>query len=232
MTSHTAKHSEHPDLAQRYAAIRQRLHELGGDGVRLLAVSKKKSAAEIAQLADLGQRAFGENYLQEALPKIVELGERKLEWHFIGRLQSNKCAEVAAHFDWCQSVDRMRLVNALASRRDPAQGPLQVLLQVNVDGEQGKGGAVPSEVVDLAGAVAAAPTLRLRGLMAIPEPSPDLRVREAAFARLAALFADLRSDHPQIDTLSMGMSDDYPTAIAQGSTMIRIGTALFGPRAR
>lgn len=231
MTSQTAKHSEHPDLAQRYAAIRQRLHELGGDAVHLLAVSKKKSAAEIAQLAALGQRAFGENYLQEALPKIEALAGRELEWHFIGRLQSNKCAEVASHFDWCQSVDRIRLINGLASRRDPARDPLQVLLQVNVDAEPGKGGADPSELPALAAAVAAAPTLCLRGLMAIPTPSPVLAEREAAFARLAALFEELRKEHPQMDTLSMGMSDDYPSAIAQGSTMIRIGTALFGPRA-
>lgn len=217
-------------LVQRYQDVSARLQTLGGGQVRLLAVSKKKTVAEIEQLAELGQRAFGENYLQEALPKIDALQGRGLEWHFIGRLQSNKCAEVAQHFDWCQSVDRMRLINGLARKRSAEYKPLQILLQVNIDGEQGKGGAQPEDLDELAAAIADAPTLSLRGLMAIPQPSPDPQVRATAFAQLAQLYRQLRRQHRQMDTLSMGMSEDYEAAIAEGSTMIRIGTALFGAR--
>ena len=217
-------------IAERYQRLRSRLSELGGAGVRLLAVSKKQPVEAIAALADLGQRAFGENYLQEAVPKIQALQARKLEWHFIGRLQSNKCSEVAEHFDWCQSVDRLRLVEGLGRGRSRQQRPLQILLQVNVDGEVGKGGARPEELGALADATAAHPSLVLRGLMAIPAPDPDLSRRSTAFAALAESFRQLRSAHPQMDTLSMGMSEDYPEAIAAGSNMIRIGTALFGAR--
>jgi len=217
-------------LSQRYADLTHRLHQLGAGQVHLLAVSKKKSAADIAELADLGQRAFGENYLQEAVPKIQALADRNLQWHFIGRLQSNKCSDVAEHFDWCQSVDRLRLISALSRGRGPDQPDLQVLLQVNVDGEAGKGGASPADLSALAEAVAQAPGLNLRGLMAIPEPTPDPELRAAAFAALAELYARLGEEHPQMDTLSMGMSDDYASAIEQGSTMIRVGTALFGAR--
>ncbi len=217
-------------LAQRYTELTDQLAELGSGDVRLLAVSKKKSGAEIGELADLGQRAFGENYLQEAVSKIQALADRHLEWHFIGRLQSNKCADVARYFDWCQSVDRERLVNALSRGRSEQQSPLQILLQTNIDGEVGKGGATPEQLPELADAVARAPGLELRGLMAIPEPSPDLDQRAAAFRALADVYKQLRKQHAQIDTLSMGMSADYASAIAQGSTMIRVGTALFGAR--
>lgn len=217
-------------LAQRYTELTEKLAELGSGDVRLLAVSKKKSVAEIDELANLGQRAFGENYLQEAVSKIQALADRNLEWHFIGRLQSNKCAEVARYFDWCQSVDRERVVNALSRGRSEHQPPLQILLQTNIDGEAGKGGATPEQLPALADAVAQAPGLELRGLMAIPEPSPDLDQRATAFRALADTYKQLRERHAQMDTLSMGMSADYASAIAQGSTMIRVGTALFGAR--
>ena len=197
---------------------------------RLLAVSKTQSADAVRSLAELGQRAFGENYVQEGVAKIQALADPALEWHLIGHLQSNKCREVARHFDWLQSLDRLRLVAPLDRERAGQPLPLQVLIQVNPDGEAGKSGCDPAEVAAIAAAVAAAPNLRLRGLMAIPEPHPDDAVRRATFRRLRGWFEALRAAHPGVDTLSMGMSEDYALAIAEGATMVRIGTALFGAR--
>lgn len=197
---------------------------------RLLAVSKTRDAGEIARLADAGQRAFGENYVQEALPKIDALRDRGLEWHLIGHLQSNKADAAARAFDWVQTVDRAKLVAALARHRPQALPPLDVLVQVNIDGEAGKHGCAPGEVAALADAIAAQPRLRLRGLMAIPQPHDDLDRRREAFRAMSALFDALAARHPGIDTLSMGMSADFAEAIAEGATMVRIGTALFGPR--
>jgi len=203
-----------------------------GHAVRLLAVSKTQPARAIRDLAAQGQRAFGENYVQEALAKQRELADPGLEWHLIGPLQSNKCREVALHFDWLQSLDRLKLVAPLARQRPRERGPLSVLVQVNIDDEASKSGCAPAEVDTLAAAVAAEGTLRLRGLMAIPAPSPDLAARRTAFRRMRALFDDLRETHPGVDTLSMGMSDDFELAIAEGATMVRVGTALFGARRR
>ena len=204
---------------------------------RLVAVGKTRSAGEIGALAREWRAlrpdatlAFGENYVQEAAGKIAALAGSGIEWHLIGHLQSNKAAQAAALFDWVQSVDRPKLVAALASARDPGAPPLNVLIQVNVDAEPGKHGCTPAEVPALAAAVAAQPTLALRGLMAIPEPHPDPERRRAAFAAMRVLHGTLQSRHPGADTLSMGMSADYPLAIAEGATMVRIGTALFGPR--
>jgi pyridoxal phosphate enzyme (YggS family) len=204
---------------------------------RLVAVSKTRDAREVMGLAAEWTRlrpraalAFGENYVQEAAPKIAALAGRGIEWHLIGHLQSNKATHAAALFDWVQSVDRVKLVTALASARDPELPPLNVLIQVNVDGEAGKHGCAPAEVPGLAGAITAQPTLALRGLMAIPEPHPDSGRRRDAFAAMRALHEALRADHPHADTLSMGMSEDFELAIAEGATMVRIGTALFGPR--
>jgi pyridoxal phosphate enzyme (YggS family) len=196
----------------------------------LLAVSKTQPAEAVARLADAGQRAFGENYVQEALGKIRALAGRGLEWHLIGHLQSNKAREAAQHFDWVQTVDRAKLVAALAAHRPPQLTPLNVLIQVNPDNEAGKSGCTPGQVPALAAAIAAEPRLRLRGLMAIPEPLPGLEDRREAFASMAALYSRLQDVHAGVDTLSMGMSSDYPLAIAEGATMIRIGTALFGAR--
>lgn len=203
----------------------------GGDPatVRLLAVSKAKPAADIRTLAQAGQRAFGENYLQEAAAKMDALADLALEWHFIGHLQSNKCGEVARRFDWVQSVDRPRLVALLSAARAPGR-PLNVLLQVNIDDEASKSGCAPADLPALAAAVASAPGLRLRGLMAIPAPAQDPARRRAAFADMRGLFEALRRDHPDVDTLSMGMSEDFELAIAEGATMVRVGTALFGAR--
>ncbi|MBB4125741.1 hypothetical protein GGR77_001012 [Xanthomonas translucens] len=197
---------------------------------QLLAVSKTQPAAATAALAAQGQRAFGENYVQEAAGKIAELAALPLEWHLIGHLQSNKAEQAAALFDWVQSVDRLKLVAALGRYRPPQRPPLNVLIQVNIDDETSKHGCAPDAVDALAAAVAAQPTLRLRGLMAIPAPFPEQARRRAAFQRMRALLDGLQARHPDADTLSMGMSGDFAAAIADGATMVRIGTALFGSR--
>lgn len=193
-------------------------------------MSKTKPAAAIRALAAAGQRAFGENYVQEALGKQGELADLALQWHLIGPLQSNKCREVAEHFDWLQSLDRIKLIAPLARWRPPGREPLNVLIQVNVDDEASKSGCRPDEVAALAAAIADQAALTLRGLMAIPAPHADLGLRRAAFARMRALFEALRRDHASADTLSMGMSEDFELAIAGGATMVRIGSALFGAR--
>ena len=221
------------DSRANYLAVRERIAvaaQRAGHAVTLLAVSKTKPAAAVRQLADLGQRAFGENYVQEALAKQRELADLNLEWHAIGPLQSNKARDVAAHFHWLQTLDRVKLVAALDRQRPPAMAPLQVLIQVNIDDEASKSGCAPGEIGALAAAIDAAPRLALRGLMTIPAPDPDPRRREAAFARMRGLFEELRRGHPGVDTLSMGMSEDFEAAIAQGATLVRIGSALFGPR--
>ena len=202
------------------------------DGARLLAVAKTQPAEAIAALAELGQRAFGENYVQEAQAHQAELGDagRALEWHLIGHLQSNKAREAANTFDWVQTVDRIKLVDALARHRPATRTPLNVLVQVNIDDEASKHGCRADEVPPLAEAIAAQPQLALRGLMAIPAPDPDMTRRRQAFARMKGLFERLRADHAGVDTLSMGMSDDFALAIAEGATMVRVGTALFGAR--
>lgn len=197
---------------------------------QLLAVSKTRSSAEVAELAEAGQRAFGENYVQEALPKIEALRGLGLEWHLIGHLQSNKADAAARAFDWVQTVDRTKLVAALARHRPAALPPLNVLLQVNIDDEASKHGCAPTDVDALADAVAAEPRLRLRGLMAIPAPHEDMARRREAFRAMRELFDALRARHPGIDTLSMGMSEDFVPAIEEGATMVRIGSALFGAR--
>lgn len=202
-----------------------------GRNVTLVAVSKTQPLVAIRTLAAAGQRAFGENYLQEALPKIAACADLSPTWHFIGPLQSNKCREVALHFDWVQSVDRGKLIDALARHRPADATPLNVLIQVNIDGEASKSGCSPDGIAALANAVAAERGLRLRGLMAIPAPHPDAAARRASFDAMRRLFDALASTHAGVDTLSIGMSEDYADAIAAGATMVRIGSALFGMRA-
>jgi pyridoxal phosphate enzyme (YggS family) len=177
-----------------------------------------------------GQRDFGENYVQEALTKQRQLADPALQWHLIGPLQSNKCREVAGHFDWLQSLDREKLIAPLDRHRPAKKPPLNVLIQVNIDDEASKSGCAPDAVGALAEKIAAAPRLRLRGLMAIPQPHADLELRRAAFRRMRALYEELRANAPAIDTLSLGMSDDFELAIEEGATLVRIGTALFGAR--
>jgi pyridoxal phosphate enzyme (YggS family) len=215
------------DLLQTLNNAAQRA---GRPPARLLAVSKTQPTEAIAELAELGQRAFGENYVQEAIAKIKALSGRNLEWHLIGHLQSNKCREAAEHFDWLQSLDRIKLVEPLDRFRPAERGPLNILIQVNIDAEAGKDGCMPAEVETLAAAISATRKLKLRGLMAIPEPNPDFERRRDSFRRMRQLFGALAARYPDIDTLSMGMSDDYPLAIEEGATIVRVGTALFGPR--
>ena len=198
-------------------------------GVMLVAVSKTHPPEAIRALAACGARAFGENYVQEALGKQAALADLALVWHAIGPLQSNKAREVAQHFDWLQTLDRAKLIEPLARHRDAGSAPLNVLIQVNIDDEASKSGCAPGDVRELADLVAAHPTLRLRGLMAIPAPLDFVRRREA-FRRMRALFEALASEHAAVDTLSMGMSDDFELAIAEGATMVRVGSALFGAR--
>jgi len=204
----------------------------GRPSPRLLAVSKLQPADAVAALAAAGQRAFGENYVQEALAKQAALGSRAtgLEWHLIGHLQSNKAALAATLFDWVQTVDRGKLVPLLAAARPDDRAPLNVLIQVNIDDEASKHGCRPEQIDALADAIRAEPRLALRGLMAIPAPLPDLDRRRAAFARMKGLFDALAARHPTVDTLSMGMSDDLELAVAEGATLVRVGTALFGER--
>ena len=222
------------DSSRNYRAVCERIAaaaQRAGREVGLLAVSKTQPAAAVRALAALGQRAFGENYVQEALAKQGELADLDLEWHAIGPLQSNKARDVAGRFAWLQSLDRIKLVQALDRLRPAGMPPLQVLIQVNIDDEASKSGCAPAQIDALAEAIRAAPRLTLRGLMTIPAPDPDPRRREATFARMRGLYENLRCVHPGIDTLSMGMSEDFEAAIAQGATLVRIGSALFGPRA-
>ncbi|WP_225785516.1 YggS family pyridoxal phosphate-dependent enzyme [Xenophilus sp. Marseille-Q4582] len=200
--------------------------------VQLLAVSKTFGPEAVRDAHAAGQRAFGENYVQEALEKIAALQELRsqLEWHCIGPLQSNKTRPVAEAFDWVHSVDRLKIAERLSAQRPDGLPPLQLCLQVNVDGGANKSGVAPAELPALARAVAALPRLRLRGLMAIPEPAEGFEAQRALFAQVTALFDQLRADGLALDTLSLGMSADLEAAIAAGSTMVRVGTAIFGRR--
>lgn len=200
--------------------------------VGLVAVSKSRSAEEIRALAEAGQRRFGENYLQEALGKLEALEGQPLEWHFIGALQSNKTAGVAARFHWVHTVDRAKIARRLSEQRPPTLPPLQVCIEVNVSGEASKSGVAPAELAALAGEVAGLPRLRLRGLMALPAPSEDFEQQRAAFRHLAGLLAGLREAGHELDTLSMGTTGDLEAAVAEGATLVRVGTGVFGPRAR
>ena len=223
-------------IAHCLAAVRGRIHAAERacgrpqGSVALLAVSKAQPAAALREAAAAGQRAFGENYLQEALAKQAELTDLALEWHFIGPIQANKAKSIAEHFDWVHSVDRLRVAKRLSDLRPPGQPPLQICLQVNVSGEASKSGVAPAELPALAEAVAGLPRLCLRGLMAIPAPEHDPGRQRAAFAELRRLSDELRGRGHALDTLSMGMSADLEAAVTEGSTLVRIGTAVFGER--
>ena len=202
------------------------------DSVTLLAVSKTFPAVTVRDAFHAGQRWFGENYVQEALDKIAELADLRAQitWHLIGPLQSNKTRVVAEHFDWVQSVDRLKIAQRLSEQRPPHLPPLQVCIQVNTSGEDSKSGVAPGEALALAQAVATLPRLQLRGVMALPAPSPDPAVQAEALAQVRVVFEQLRAAGLPLDVLSMGMSADLEAAVAQGSTMVRVGTALFGQR--
>lgn len=217
-------------------AVKTRLaHALRDSGrepgdAALLAVSKTWPADHVREAVSAGQRLFGENYVQEAVAKMSELALPQLEWHFIGPLQSNKTRLVAEHFDWVHSVERLKVAQRLSAQRAESRGPLQVCVQVNVSGEESKSGVAPEQCRELARAVASLPRLRLRGLMCIPEPVDDPAQQRERFALLRELRDGLLRDGLALDTLSMGMSDDLELAIAEGSTMVRVGSAIFGAR--
>ncbi|MDZ4333432.1 MAG: YggS family pyridoxal phosphate-dependent enzyme [Pseudomonas sp.] len=220
-------------IAENIAKVGVRIREAAQASQRdcatvgLLAVSKTKPAAAIRQAFAAGTRDFGENYLQEALEKQLELSDLPLTWHFIGPIQSNKTKPIAEHFAWVHSVGRLKIAQRLSDQRPAHLPPLNICLQVNVSGEASKSGCNPDELQALAQAVTQLPNLRLRGLMTIPEPTDDPGEQRAAFARLRELQQGLNLD---LDTLSMGMSHDLEAAIAEGATWVRIGTALFGAR--
>ncbi|MBA3904555.1 MAG: YggS family pyridoxal phosphate-dependent enzyme [Rhodocyclaceae bacterium] len=202
------------------------------ESVRLLAVSKAFPPQAVREAAEAGQRAFGENYVREGMVKIAALADATLEWHFIGPLQSNKTRPVAEHFDWVHSIERLKIAERLSEARGPDRPPLQVCVQVNVSGEASKSGVAPDAAGALARAVARLPNLRLRGLMAIPEPAGDMAQARRRFAALRELRDALNADGLQLDMLSMGMSDDLEAAILEGATIVRVGTAIFGERTR
>ena len=197
--------------------------------VKLIAVSKTRSAEEVLSLHHAGQQRFGENYLQEALAKIEALGGYPVEWHFIGAIQSKKAAQIAQNFSWVHSLDRLKVANKLNQHADPAR-PLNVLIQVNLEGESSKGGVNPADLNDLALAVDALQNLNLRGLMFMPKVHHEFEAQRAVFHQAKQVFSDLQQILPDIDQMSMGMSGDMQAAIAEGATMVRIGTALFGAR--
>jgi hypothetical protein len=207
--------------------------------VTLLAVSKSRPASAVRAAAAAGQRAFGESYVQEALAKQAELADLALEWHFIGPLQSNKTRPVAEHFAWVHSVERLKIAERLAAQRPPGLPPLNVCVQVNVSGEASKSGCAPAAAPALCRAIATLPRLRLRGLMAIPEPTRESALADSTTRRRFAMLRELRdalnaerAEGVALDTLSMGMSDDMETAIMEGATIVRVGTALFGERVK
>jgi PLP dependent protein len=226
------------DLTHNLAAVHQRIAAAARNAgrepssVALLAVSKTFPAEDVRAAHAAGQRAFGENYVQEAVEKVEALADLRagLEWHFIGPLQSNKTRPVAERFDWVHSVDRLKIAQRLSEQRPAGMAPLNVCLQVNVSGEATKSGVAPQEAAQIAQAIAALPNLRLRGLMSIPEPEPTLEAQRAAHRKLHELFESLRAGGLALDTLSMGMSADLEAAVLEGATIVRVGTAVFGAR--
>ncbi|MBI5923158.1 MAG: YggS family pyridoxal phosphate-dependent enzyme [Betaproteobacteria bacterium] len=216
------------------ARIRAAAQSVGRDAgaARLLAVSKGWPAECVRSAFSAGQRAFGENYVQEGVAKIAALDDLDLEWHFIGPLQSNKTREVAENFDWVHSLDRIKIAQRLSAQRPSGASPLQVCIQVNVSGEDSKSGVAPAEVAALAHAIKPLPGMCLRGLMTIPEASENHELLRQRFALLRKLLEQINGAGMQLDTLSMGMSDDFEIAIAEGATILRIGSAIFGQRSK
>ena len=232
-------------IASNLQAVQQRINQAAiaagrsPDSIELLAVSKTWPLASVMAAADAGQHAFGENYVQEGVDKSIAIPQgyflqgavhRQLSWHFIGPLQSNKTRLVAEHFDWVHSIERLKIAERLSAQRPLHLPPLQVCLQVNVSGETSKSGCTPDEAPELAKSISQLPGLKLRGLMAIPEPADDYAAQCAPFRRLRETYLQLKASGLPLDTLSMGMSHDLEAAIAEGATIVRIGTAIFGER--
>lgn len=226
------------ELAERISALSKEIRGLEekfgreSNSVQILAVSKRHSPDKIRELASTGVRHFGENYLQEALDKMSVLGDLPLTWHFIGPIQSNKTRGIAESFDWVQSVDREKIANRLNEQRPEELGPLNVCVQVNLSGEDTKSGVSEQECLPLCQKIGQLSRLRLRGIMSIPAPLSDFEQQRRCFHKLATLYSGLARQFEGFDTLSMGMSGDYAAAIAEGATMVRLGTVLFGPRPR
>lgn len=223
-------------IRSRLQAVQARIEQAAraagrspGD-IRLVAVSKTFPAEVVRQAHEAGQRDFGENYLQEAVDKIEALRPLSIVWHYIGPIQSNKTRQIAELFSWAHSIDRLKIARRLADARPPALGPLNVCIQVNVSGEASKSGVAPAQTLALAHDVARLPGLRLRGLMTIPEPTGDVAVQRSRFASLRELKDRIAASGLALDTLSMGMSDDLESAIAEGATLVRVGRAIFGER--
>ncbi|MCC6303425.1 MAG: YggS family pyridoxal phosphate-dependent enzyme [Gammaproteobacteria bacterium] len=216
-------------IQARIAAAERRYHRPPG-AVALLAVSKAHSIADVRAVLAAGQRVFGESYLQEAAAKIAALAGQAVDWHFIGPIQSNKTRGIAERFSWVHSVDRLKIAQRLDAQRPDHLPPLNICLEINVSGESSKSGVPPAEAADLARELSLLPRLRLRGLMAIPPPSRDLETQRDPFRRLRELRDTLGQAVPALDTLSMGMTDDLEAAIAEGSTMVRVGSGIFGRR--
>lgn len=231
-----------PDIPTSLAAVHSLIAESAvragrkPQSIQLLAVTKKKPLADIEAAWQAGQRAFGENYVDEALDKIQAWREAhpdwQAQWHFIGSIQSRKAAAIATHFDWVHSVDRLKVAQKLSANRPTDSAPLSVCLQVNLDDEASKSGVSVKDAFELANQIAALPNLTLRGLMCIPAPRESLEAQRAVFKELAELLSSLKDTHPQLDTLSMGMSSDLDAAITEGATVVRVGTAIFGARLR
>lgn len=224
------------NIADNLAGLRQEIAALAAayqrdpDSIKILAVSKRQPVEAIRAMRDGGQVDFGENYLQEALDKIATLDDTGLCWHFIGPLQSNKSRAVAEHFDWVHTLERAKTARRLNDQRPANRSPLNICIQVNISGESSKAGISLAQLPDLAAAVTELPRLRLRGLLALPAPADDLESQRQPFAALHSAFEDLQSQGLALDTLSMGTSGDLEAAVAEGATIVRIGTALFGPR--
>lgn len=225
-----------PTLAERFAAAYDQVQvatEKAGratNSVKLLAVSKTKPIEDIEAVAALGQTAFGENYAQEAVEKAQKLAHLGLQWHFIGPIQSNKTRPLAEHMDWIHTVERDKIARRLSEQRPSALAPLKICIQVNISAEPQKSGVIPEQIDALAALIEELPNLELRGLMAIVENTADTKKLGEQFAAMSAKFDQLKQRYPAVDTLSMGMTQDLELAIANGSTMVRIGTAIFGSR--
>jgi pyridoxal phosphate enzyme (YggS family) len=220
-------------IAANLQAVRRRISEtLQGDSraVTIVAVAKSQGPEAVRQAHAAGCRDFGESYVQEALPKLAALADLPATWHYIGHLQTNKARDIAARFDWVHGVDRARAAAALAKARPPGLAPLNVCVQVNISDEHTKGGVAPGDALALAREVAAMPQLRLRGVMGMASPTDDPAQRRRQFALLRETADSIRASGVEIDTLSMGMSDDFPEALQEGANMLRIGTAIFGAR--
>ena len=224
------------DISAALAQIRQRISDAERrfdrfpNSVQLLAVSKTKPEAAIQAAIDAGQTCFAENYLQEAAKKIMHFNNPHLVWHFIGSIQSNKARDIAQHFHWAHTIDRIKIARRLNEHRPGHLPPLNICLQINISGENSKSGIVPDELIRLAGECSSLPNIKIRGLMAMPEQDSDFEKQRVPFRQLRLLFTELQTEYPELDTLSMGTTGDLEAAIAEGATMVRIGTAIFGSR--